>query len=128
MAPELVQLPSADVDALASQSQRLGAQRLVAAIEHLGEVLVELTTPPTAVCLSRWRWCNSVAPTSAWSDPGDIEALTARIAKIERIVVAGGVAAPAATPAPIDPETGRTKLGGRAEPNGPWRPPHPLVQ
>ncbi len=115
MAPELVQLPSADVDALASQSQRLGAPRLVAAIEHLGEVLVELRHAPDPRVLIEVALVQLSRADSGASDPGDIEALTARIAKLERIVAAGGAAASAAAPAPIDPDTGRTKLGGRAE-------------
>ncbi|MGH9137931.1 MAG: DNA polymerase III subunit gamma/tau, partial [Acidimicrobiales bacterium] len=46
MAPDLVQLPSDAVDALAAQSQRLGAPALVAAIEKLGDILVELRHAP----------------------------------------------------------------------------------
>ena len=46
MAPELVQLPSTQVDALAAQAQRLGAASLVAAIERLGTIMIELRHAP----------------------------------------------------------------------------------
>ena len=46
MAPELVPLPSQQVDVLAAQAQRLGPAALVRAIERLGEILVELRHAP----------------------------------------------------------------------------------
>jgi hypothetical protein len=42
----------------------------------------------------------------------DVAALTARVAKLEQAVAA----APAAPPPPVDPSTGRAKLGGHARP------------
>ena len=107
MAPDLVQLPADAVEALAAQSQRLGAAALVAAIERLGEILVELRHSPdprvlievTLVQLCRQRESGD-----------DVAGLAARVAKLER-----AAAAPPATPAPVDPATGRAKLGGRAQ-------------
>ena len=46
MAPELVPLPSQQVDVLAAQAQRVGPAALVRAIERLGEILVELRHAP----------------------------------------------------------------------------------
>src|SRR5918994_3913006 len=46
MAPELVPLPSRQVDVLAAQAQRLGPAALVRAIERLGEILAELRHAP----------------------------------------------------------------------------------
>ncbi len=114
MAPELVQLPSAEVDALASQCQRLGAPRLVAAIERFGEVLVELRHAPDARVLVEVTLVQLARADAGAAEPGDVEALTARIAKLERQVATLG-AAPAAAPPPVDPTTGRARLGGRAE-------------
>jgi DNA polymerase-3 subunit gamma/tau len=107
MAPDLVQLPADTAEALAAQSQRLGPAALVAAIERLGEILVELRHSPdprvlievTLVQLCRQR--ESV---------DDVAGLAARVAKLER-----AAAAPPTAPAPVDPTTGRAKLGGRAQ-------------
>ncbi len=107
MAPDLVQLPADAAEALAAQSQRLGAAALVAAIERLGEILVELRHSPdprvlievTLVQLCRQRESGD-----------DVAGLAARVAKLER-----AAAAPPAAPAPVDPTTGRAKLGGRAQ-------------
>jgi DNA polymerase III subunit gamma/tau len=114
MAPDLVQLPSAAVDVLAERSQRLGAPRLVAAIARLGEVLVELRHSPDPRVLVEVALVQLSRADASPADPGDVEALTARIAKLERLV-ASAAAAPPVAPAPIDPATGRTKLGGRAQ-------------
>ena len=55
MAPELVQLSSHQVDALAAQAQRLGPAALVRAIERLGEILVELRHAPDPAGARRGR-------------------------------------------------------------------------
>ena len=115
MAPELVQLPSGEVDALASQCQRLGAPRLVAAIERFGEVLVELRHAPDPRVLVEVTLVQLARADAGAAEPGDVEALTARIAKLERQVAALGAAAPATASPPVDPTTGRARLGGRAE-------------
>jgi DNA polymerase-3 subunit gamma/tau len=107
MAPELVQLPAEAADELTERAQRLGAPALVAAIERLGEVLVELRHSPdprvlvevTLVQLCRERESDH-----------DVAALVARVAKLEQALAA----APTAPPAPVDPATGRAKLGGHA--------------
>lgn len=110
MAPELVPLPSNQVDALAAQAQRLGPAALVRAIERLGEILVELRHAPDPRVLVEVALVQlATAPAAAAGD--DIGPLAARVTALE-LAVAEGRAAP---PAPLDPATGRTALGGRAK-------------
>jgi DNA polymerase-3 subunit gamma/tau len=117
MAPDLVQLPAEAVDALAAQSQRLGAPALVAAIEKLGEVLVELRHSPDPRVLVEVALVQISRPRD---DADDLAGLAARVAKLEKAAAAG----PPAPPAPRDPSTGRAKLGGHArQPDPPVRPP-----
>ncbi len=111
MAPELVQVPSNRLDALASQAQRLGAAGLVRGIELLGTGLAEMRHAPDP------RVLLDVATVQLTADnvSGDTAALLQRIERLER-QVAAGVAAPAEDkpPVPRDPATGRAALGGRA--------------
>ena len=119
MAPDLVQLPSNEVDALAAQSQRLGAPALVAAIEKLGQILVELRHAPdprvlvevALVQLTRPAADVGAGPSAGAGD--DTGGLAARVAKLEQ-ALASGAFSPAAA-APVDPTTGRARLGGRAQ-------------
>ena len=107
MAPELVQLPSDAADALAAQAVRLGPAALVGAIERLGEMLVELRHSPdprVLIEVALVQLCRQRVSTD------ELETLAGRVAKLER-----AAAAPAATPSPVDPATGRAKLGGRAQ-------------
>jgi len=120
MAPELVQVPSNQLDALAARSQRLGAAGLVRGIELLGAALTEMRHAPDP------RVLLDVATVQLTADnaSGDSAALLQRIERLER-QVAAGVAAPAGdkvTP-PRDPATGRAALGGRARPSVTDRPP-----
>jgi DNA polymerase III subunit gamma/tau len=111
MAPELVQVPSNRLDALAAQAQRLGAANLVRGIELLGGALSEMRHAPDP------RVLLDVATVQLTADDvgGDLVALVQRIERLERQVAAGGVAAaPEAKAAPVDPSTGRAALGGRA--------------
>ena len=112
MAPELVQVPSNRLDALAAQAQRLGAAGLVRGIELLGTALSEMRHAPDP------RVLLDVVTVQLTADSvsGDNAALLQRLERLERQVAAGGVgAAPEAkVPAPIDPATGRAALGGRA--------------
>lgn len=112
MAPELVQLSSHQVDALAAQAQRLGPAGLVRAIERLGEILAELRHAPDPRVLVEVALVQLTnVPDTASAD--DIGPLAARVAALEQALAEGRV--PAATPAaPKDPSTGRTALGGRA--------------
>ncbi len=110
MAPDLVQLPSQQLDELASRAQRLGAAGLVRGIEHLGEALTEMRHAPDP------RVLLDVATVQLTSDAvsTDVGALMARIDRLEQSIAAG-TAATAVTPAsPVDPATGRAALGGRA--------------
>jgi DNA polymerase III subunit gamma/tau len=107
MAPDLVQLPGDAAEALTAQSQRLGAAPLVAAIERLGEILVELRHSPDPRVLIEVTLVQLCRPRESGDD---LTGLAARVAKLER-----AAAAPPAPPAPVDPATGRAKLGGRAE-------------
>jgi DNA polymerase III subunit gamma/tau len=112
MAPELVQVPSNRLDALAAQAQRLGAGGLVRGIELLGGALAEMRHAPDP------RVLLDVATVQLTSEEvgGDVVALLQRIERLERQVAAGGVVSPAEpkAPAPVDPSTGRAALGGRA--------------
>jgi len=113
MAPDLVSLPSADVDSLAAQAQRLGAPALVGAIERLGLIMIELRHAPDPRVLVEVALVQLTRPRDSGDD---VAGLAARVAKLEK-----AAAAPLATtqPAPIDPATGRTRLGGRAQPSAP---------
>ncbi len=112
MAPELVQLSTHQVDALAAQAQRLGPAALVRAIERLGEILVELRHAPDPRVLVEVALVQlTSAPATSAGD--DIGPLAARVAVLEQALAEGRV--PVAAPAaPVDPTTGRTALGGRA--------------
>lgn len=114
MAPALVGLPAADADALAAQAVRLGAPSLVAAIERLGEIMVELRHAPDPRVLVEVALVQLTRPRDLGDD---LAGLAARVAKLEK-AVSGPGSAPAHA-APIDPATGRTKLGGRAQPATP---------
>jgi len=111
MAPELVQVPSNRLDALAAQAQRLGAAGLVRGIELLGAGLAEMRHAPDP------RVLLDVATVQLTADSAsaDVTALLQRIERLER-QVAAGAAAPAEEKAsvPRDPATGRAALGGRA--------------
>ncbi len=114
MAPELVQIPSNQLDGLAAQSQRLGAAGLVRGIELLGASLSEMRHAPDP------RVLLDVATVQLTADSagGDTAALLQRLERLERQVAAGVVAAPVEkAPAPRDPATGRAALGGRARPS-----------
>ena len=77
MAPELVQLSPAQVDALAAQAQRLGPAALVRAIERLGEILVELRHAPDPRVLVEVALVQLASPAPA--SGGDIAPLAARV-------------------------------------------------
>ena len=109
MAPGLV--PRSSSDALAAQAQRLGPAALVRAIERLGEILVELRHAPDPRVLVEVALVQLAAPSATSGD--DVGALAARVSALEQALASGHVPAPSA-PAPVDPVTGRTRLGGRA--------------
>ena len=109
MAPELVQVPSNRLDALASQAQRLGAAGLVRGIEVLGGSLAEMRHAPDPRVLLDVATVQLTADSVA----SDTDALLQRLERLER-QVAENAAAPAAPKPPVDPTTGRAALGGRA--------------
>jgi DNA polymerase-3 subunit gamma/tau len=130
MAPELVQVPSNRLDALAAQAQRLGAAGLVRGIELLGAGLAEMRHAPDP------RVLLDVATVQLTADDvrGDTVALLQRIERLER-QMAAGVAAPAEEKpsVPRDPATGRASLGGRARagaeaPSAPKVEPTPVAE
>jgi len=120
MAPELVQMPTERLDGLADQARRLGAPSLVRGIEVLGAALTEMRHAPDARVLLDVATVQLTADDAA----GDVGALAVRLDRLERRV-ADGAAAPSASAggaataaavasAPVDAETGRAALGGRA--------------
>ncbi|MGB3736111.1 MAG: DNA polymerase III subunit gamma/tau, partial [Ilumatobacter sp.] len=141
MAPDLVQLPSQRIEALTDLARRLGAAGLVRGIETLGEALTEMRQAPDPRVLLD---VATVQLTSEQVGGADIAGLTARIQKLERMIsegipaAAASTAAPVAdaptapvaptpTPAPVDPSTGRAKLGSRAAASAPEPAPQPAA-
>jgi len=111
MAPELVLLPSDRLDALSLQAQQVGAAGLVRAIEKLGTTLVDMRSAPDPRVLVE----VVLVQLTHHEASGDIEALVARIERLEQKVKSFGDAGPAKpAPGPTDPATGRAVLGGAA--------------
>jgi DNA polymerase-3 subunit gamma/tau len=114
MAPELVILPSDQVDAIALRARELGPGVLVRAIELLGTTMVEMRLSPDPRILAE------VALVQLTNDEAgtDVDALLARIERLENTVKQlreerpQGLAAVQA--GPKDPTTGRAVLGGAA--------------
>ncbi|MFK8023819.1 MAG: DNA polymerase III subunit gamma/tau [Ilumatobacter sp.] len=138
MAPDLVQLPSQRIDALIELARRLGPAGLVRGIEMLGGALTEMRNAPDPRVLLD---VAVVQLTSVEAGGDDVASLATRLQRLERQVAAGAgtptsasPAAPATTPPasapsssapsasstppeaparPVDPETGRARLGSR---------------
>jgi DNA polymerase III subunit gamma/tau len=111
MAPELVQVPSDRLDALTEQARRVGAAGLVRAMEVLGQALLEMRHAPDPRLLVE---VALVKLTHAEVDPG-ISSLLARVKHLEDQLAHGITLAAAPEPKPpVDPVTGRAKLGSRA--------------
>jgi DNA polymerase-3 subunit gamma/tau len=108
MAPELVQVSSHDLDALAEQAGRLGAAGLVRGIEVLGAVLADMRHAPDPRVLLD---VAAVQLTSEAVSP-DLGALLARLHRLEQQLAAG---VPVVEPTSVaEKATGRVALGGRA--------------
>ena len=110
MAPELVQLPAERIDYVAQWAQRMGNGAIVRSMEVLGDMLVEMRRAPDA----RLLFEVAMVRISHVAESGDSSALLARIERLEKLVERGVVATAQAapTPPPVDPTTGRAKLGG----------------
>lgn len=110
MAPELVALPDSRATVVAEQAGRLGAGKLVKAMERLGEILVEMRHSPDPRLLLE----IALVQLTHQAASNDIGALMDRIERLEKALaeVGPGPSAPAATP--VDPATGRVPLGARA--------------
>ena len=112
MSPELVQLPEARIAELTNYARDLGVQRIVRIMEVLGSTMVEMRHAPDSRLLLEVAVVQLAAPSFDDSN----ENLLARISQLEEAVKqlkANGVAA-ALPPAPVNPATGRAKIGGRA--------------
>jgi hypothetical protein len=80
-------------------------------MEVLGDMLVEMRRAPDA----RLLFEVAMVRISHVAESGDSSALLARIERLEKLVERGGVApaqVAATPPPPVDPTTGRAKLGG----------------
>ena len=111
MAPELVQLPKERAEIVGDQARRMGATGVVRAIEVLGDVLIEIRHAPDARLLLE----VAVVKLTRQNMSADVASLLARIESLESGVTAmRDSTGPIARPSPVDPTTGRTKLGGRA--------------
>ncbi len=110
MAPELVALPDSRATVVAEQAGRLGAAKVVQAMERLGEILVEMRHAPDP------RLLLEVALVQLTHRPAshDIGALMDRIDRLEQAVAEGATRPAVPAPTPVDPATGRVPLGARA--------------
>jgi DNA polymerase-3 subunit gamma/tau len=112
MSPELVQLPADRIAELTRYAQDMGVQRIVRIMETLGSTMVEMRHAPDARLLLEVAVVQLASP--VFDDSA--ENLLARISQLEDAVKTlreNGIAA-ALPQAPINPATGRAKIGGLA--------------
>ncbi len=121
MAPELVQLPAERAEHVSQWAQRMGNGTIVRSMEVLGDMLVEMRRAPDARLLFEVAIVKLASP----ADPSNIAGLIARLERLEQQVARGGGSSNNASassqstpsaPPPVDPTTGRAKLGGAARP------------
>lgn len=121
MAPELLQLPETRATAIASFAKRLGAASTVRAMEAIGTTLVEMrhaTEPRLLLEVTAVRLATPALDVSVDSLMKRVEILEETV----RMLKASGVAP--LPPAPVDPSSGRARVGGRAA-TGPIERPRP---
>ena len=110
-APELVQLPEQMFQRVADQAQTLGAASIVRAMSVIGEAMVEMRHAPDPRLLLEVSMVKLTTPELG----DDINSLRARLDRLEQAVSKGrDASAPLPRPAPINPNTGRAQLGGKA--------------
>ena len=110
MAPELVQLPQQRAEIIAEHGKNLGAARVVRAMEVIGQTLVEMRHAPDARLLLE----VAIVRLSSQSFDDSNDSILVRLQQLETEVRElrnrPTVTLP---PAPVDPNTGRAKVGGR---------------
>ena len=112
MSPELVQLPAARITELNTYARDMGVQRIVRVMETLGTTMVEMRHAPDARLLLE----VAVVQLSSPILDNSTENLLARVGQLEeavKVLREKGIAA-AAPQAPVNPATGRAKIGGHA--------------
>jgi DNA polymerase-3 subunit gamma/tau len=121
MAPELVQLPASDVDAVAEQARRLGPPGLVRGIEVLGAALGEMRHGPDPRVLLDVAVVQLTSP----SVSTDVAGLAARLDRLEQQAAraSGGDDRPARRPASGADADARTSTATADGSSGPPRDP-----
>jgi DNA polymerase-3 subunit gamma/tau len=112
MSPELVQLPAARITELNTYARDMGVQRIVRVMEMLGTTMVEMRHAPDARLLLEVAVVQLSSPVL----DNSTENLLARVGQLEeavKVLREKGIAA-AAPQAPLNPATGRAKIGGHA--------------
>jgi DNA polymerase-3 subunit gamma/tau len=110
VAPDMVQMPEQLKLKIADQARRMGTSTVVRAIEVLGEILIEMRHAPDARLLIEVALVKLTSVNSA----NDNSSLIARIERLE----AGNnrdASASMVRPAPMNTETGKVQLGGKAK-------------
>jgi len=110
MAPDMVQMPEQMKLKIADQARRMGASTVVRAIEVLGEILIEMRHAPDARLLIEVALVKLTSVNSA----NDNASLIARIERLEAGFTRDA-STPMVRPAPMNTETGKVQLGGKAK-------------
>ena len=110
MAPDMVQMPEQLKLKIADQARRMGTSTVVRAIEVLGEILIEMRHAPDARLLIEVALVKLTSVNSA----NDNSSLIARIERLEAGITRDA-STPMVRPAPMNTETGKVQLGGKAK-------------